>query len=329
MSEDPNSTTTFCGFVAIMGRPNVGKSSLMNRLLGEKLSITSKKPQTTRHRILGVKTLGDVQIIYVDTPGLHEKAHHAMNRYMNKAARQALKDVDVILFVIEELKWKEEDAWILDLLSKVSRPIILVVNKIDLIPDKEALLPHIKTLSEICPFHDIIPISAKKGTNIEELENIISKLLPENPHFFPEDQITDRDLGFRIAELIREKVIRFLGQELPYTTTVQIESFKREEKKRGKQKMEAEIEGKVEKVTPESVESIAHIHAIIWVEREGQKPIVIGKNGERLKEIGIKARLDLEKLLNCKVNLKLWVKVKGGWSDDVRALTDFGLIDSE
>lgn len=296
-------TKTYCGYAAIIGRPNVGKSTLLNRILGHKLSITSRKPQTTRHRILGVQTSGAIQTIYVDTPGLHLEEHRALNRFMNKAAKQVLFDVDVILFVVDGLKWTKEEDWIVKILEKVTVPIILVINKIDLIPNKEALLPYLKTLSEKYSFFkEMIPISARKGSNLQELQHKIAELLPESPHFFPDDQMTDQTLAFRIAEIIREKIIRILGQELPYTSAVEIESVTLQD-------------------------SINHIHAIIWVERDSQKPIVIGKNGERLKEIGSQARFDLEKLLNTKVYLKLWVKVKGGWSDDERILASLGYLD--
>lgn len=274
-----------CGFTAIMGRPNVGKSTLLNKILGEKISITSRKPQTTRHQILGVKTEGEVQVVYVDTPGLHLKEHRLINREMNKAAREALKDVDLILFVVAGLKWTEDDEWVLSIISKVNRPIFLLVNKIDEIADKSELLPHIKRLAEIYPFTQIIPISARLGTQVNELEKKIAEAMPESPHFFPADQITDRPISFRITEIIREKVVRILGQELPYTTDVELESH--------------DIQN-----------NIQHIYAIIWVERDAQKPIVIGKNGDRLKEIGSQARRDLERLLDSQVFLKLWVKVR-------------------
>ncbi len=282
MEENPG---TYCGYVAIMGRPNVGKSTLLNTILGEKLSITSRKPQTTRYQILGVKTEDIYQVIYVDTPGLHLDAHRPQNRAMNKAAKEALKDVDVILFVIEGLKWTEEDEWVFKLISRVQKPIVVALNKVDEITDKAKLLPYLKSLSEMHSFSDIIPISARNGTNVNALQEKLKSMLPESVQYFPEDQITDRPLTFRIEEIIREKIVRILGQELPYTTSVEIQTVQEET-------------------------NIHHIHAIIWVEREGQKPIVIGKNGERLKEIGIQARRDLERLLGHQVNLKLWVKVK-------------------
>lgn len=293
---------TFCGYVAIVGRPNVGKSTLINRILGEKLSITSRKPQTTRHRILGVKTVGLVQTIYVDTPGMHIREVRALNRYMNKVARQSLKDVDAVIFMIDSLKWTEEDQMVFELVKELRCPVILVVNKTDTVLEKPLLLPHLQTLHAKFNFAEVIPVSAKRGTNVEVLENKIAALLPHNPHYFPEEQMTDQTPRFRMAELIREKLVRTLGEEMPYATTVEIEQYK-----------------------PKA--NIPLVSAIIWVERDGQKPIVIGKHGERLKEIGIRSRVDIEKLLQKKINLQLWVKVRGGWSDDERALKSLGYID--
>jgi GTP-binding protein Era len=294
---------SYSGYVAIVGRPNVGKSTLLNRILGEKLSITSDKPQTTRHRILGIKTLDNLQTIYVDTPGLHIAEHSALNRHMNKAARNALKDVDIILFVIEGLKWTAEDEWVAGLLKDIAKPVILVINKMDTVPDKKLLLARLQDFANQYHFLEMIPISATQGTQVDTLQSIVANLLPEGPHYFPDDAITDRSMRFRVAEIIREKLTRSLGEELPYSLTVEIESLKEED-------------------------YIQHISAIIWVEREGQKPIVIGKKGERLKSIGIQSRKDIEILFNQKVNLKLWVKVRGGWSDDDRALASLGYIDT-
>jgi GTP-binding protein Era len=302
MNNEIADQNTRSGYVAIVGRPNVGKSTLLNRILAEKISITSRKSQTTRHRILGIKTIGPLQIIYVDTPGMHLKQQRALNRHMNKAAANALHDVDVVIFVVDSLRWTEEDEWVMKLLFKVSKPIILAVNKTDTVAEKGQLLPHLKALSEKFKFQDIVPISARKGTNVDVLQEVVMKLLPEGPHYFPEEMSTDRGTGFRAAELIREKLIRILGEELPYSTTVEIESFKEEGR-------------------------LQTIHAIIWVEREGQKPIVIGVQGARLKEIGTRARLDMEKLFGKKIHLKLWVKVRDGWSNDERALASLGYID--
>jgi len=295
-------TKTHCGFVAIIGRPNVGKSTLLNGLLGQKISITSQKPQTTRHRILGVKTAGDNQIIYVDTPGIHAVETHLLNKEMNKTARSAVVDVDLVLFVVDGVKWTPEDDLALKTLKNVACPVFLIVNKVDTVKDKKQLLPHIQTLTKKRSFAEVIPLSAKKGDQLPILANKIEALLPENPHFFPPDQITDRSPRFLSAEIIREKLTRFLGQELPYAMSVEIEQFEIKEK-------------------------LHRISAIIWVERDGQKPIVVGKDGERLKEIGTLARLDLERLLKTKVHLRLWVKVKSGWSDDTRALLSLGYLD--
>jgi GTP-binding protein Era len=295
-------TISHCGYVAIVGRPNVGKSTLLNRILGQKLSITSHKPQTTRHRILGIKTIGDTQTIYVDTPGLHKNIKYAINRYMNRAATTTLNDVDVIVWVIDGLRWTDEDEWILNKLKKVSQPIILVVNKVDQIKLKTQLLPYLERLSQKIQFTEIIPLSARTGNNLAALEQTISKLLPENPHFFPDDQLTDRSDRFIASEFIREKLTRSLQQELPYASAVEIEEFTKKN-------------------------NVLHINAVIWVERDTQKAIVIGKDGEQLKGIGSRARLAMEKFFGHKIFLKLWVKVKDSWSDDERALQSLGYVD--
>ncbi len=294
--------TNHSGYVAIIGRHNVGKSTLLNCLLGEKLSITSSKPQTTRHQILGIKTLGDIQFLYVDTPGLHQEEHRKMNKYMNKTARNALKDVDVIIFVVDGLKWNADDEWILKLLSYSNAPCILAVNKSDTIKNKAELLPHLEALAKKHNFAAIIPISATLAENVDVLEKKVAELLPLGPHYYPSEQITDRPIKFRIAEIIREKLTRNLGEELPYSLSVEIESL-------------------------EDTEELCTIHALIWVERESQKPIVIGAKGARLKKIGIASRLDIEALLQKKVHLKLWVKVKDSWADDERALHILGYLD--
>jgi len=296
--------TSRCGYVALVGRPNVGKSTLLNHLLGQKISITSRKPQTTRHRVLGIKTEGATQIVYVDTPGLHKIEPKAINRYMNQTASQAMLDVDVVIFVIERLRWTEEDDWVLEKVKHVQCPVILAINKIDLIDDKKQLLPALQKLSEKFSFAEIFPLSALRGHNLDALETAIKRRLPENPHFFPEDQVTDRSERFLAAELVREKVMRQLGEELPYEITVEIESFKREGK-------------------------LLTIDALILVERDGQKKIVIGNGGERIRQIGEEARKDMQKLFDSKIMLKLWVKVKAGWSDDERALRSLGYSDFE
>jgi len=299
---EDNEIPTFSGFVAIVGRPNVGKSTLLNHILGQKVSITSRKPQTTRHKIVGIKTVDNTQTIYVDTPGMHIQEPHMMNRYMNKTARNALKDVDVVVFMVDGLRWTEEDEMVFNLVSKIQRPIILVVNKVDQIAEKEILLPYLASLAKKFNFEHIIPLSARSGKNCEGLEQKIARCLPEGPFYYPEDQMTDRSPRFRIAEIIREKIIRALGEELPYTTSVEIEKMKEEPK-------------------------VYIISAIIWVERVGQKAIVIGEGGKRLKDVGIRARRDIELLLNKQVHLKLWVKVKENWSDDERALKSLGYTD--
>lgn len=288
-----------CGYAAIIGRPNVGKSTLLNHNLGKKISITSRKPQTTRHRLLGIKTDDKTQIIYVDTPGLHQRKYNAMNRYLNRAATSSMIGVDVIVWLVEALQWTEEDTFVLNTLAEISTPVILGVNKTDKIPDKNTLLPYLQKVATQYDFREIVPISAKKGHNLLELESKIIQLLPISIPLFPEKQITDRSERFLAAELIREKLIRRLGEELPYRLTVQIEHFSSDKK-------------------------LTHISALIWVERQGQKVIVIGKKGKLLKAIGVEARLEMETLLECKVFLQLWVKVKQGWCDDERVLQQLG-----
>lgn len=293
-----------CGYVAIIGRPNVGKSTLLNQLVGEKVSITSSKPQTTRHRILGIKTDENNQIIFVDTPGLHPDPKHEINKLMIKAAYSAIKDVDVIIFVIDARKWTAMDNYILQQIAQRDIPVVLALNKIDKIKDKKTLLPFMESLHEKLQEHklhdaQLIPLAAIKGKGISELLHIIEKDLPESDFYFPADQITDRSERFLTAEIIREKLMRVLGQEVPHAIAVEIEKFKLEK-------------------------DILHIHAIIWVERKGQKLIVIGQKGEGLKLIGKQARLELETLFKQKVFLQLWVKVKAKWTDDLRALHSLG-----
>lgn len=293
---------TRCGYVAIVGRPNVGKSTLLNHILGQKLAITSRKPQTTRHNMLGIKTEGNVQAVYVDTPGLHKHNDKALNRYMNRSASSALKDVDVVVFVVDRTRWTDEDQLVLEKVRHVKCPILLAVNKADRLEDKSELLPHLNWLAEQLPQAEIVPISALQGQNLDTLEKLVGERLPESEHFYPEDQITDRSSRFLAAELIREKIMRQLGAELPYQITVEIEEFKQEGR-------------------------ILHIHGLILVERDGQKKIIIGDKGERIKRIGQEARKDMETMFDSKVMLNLWVKVKGGWSDDERALRSLGYLD--
>jgi GTP-binding protein Era len=291
-----------CGYVAIVGRPNVGKSTLLNHILGQKLSITSRKPQTTRHRILGIVTRDNTQTVYVDTPGIHGEERKALNRYMNRAAFSALRDVDLVLFVIDGLKWTPDDELVLAKVKEVQVPVLLVINKVDEVGDKESLLPRINELAQRHGFAEVVPVSALRGHNVDRLQEIVAARLPLSPPFFPEDQLTDRSPRFLAAEIVREKVMRQLGDEVPYALTVEIEEFKEE--------------GRLQRIS-----------ALILVERPGQKAIVIGEGGQRLKRIGVEARQDMEKLFGGKVMLSLWVKVKGGWSDDERALKSLGYGD--
>lgn len=292
-----------CGYVAIVGRPNVGKSTLLNCILGQKLSITSRKPQTTRHQILGMKTVDDVQTIYVDTPGLHEGySEKALNRYINKVASSAIKDVDLVVFVVDRTKWTDEDQVVLEKIKGANVPCILVINKVDFLADKSTLLPHLEEVSKKLDFLEVVPVSAKQNTNVEALEKSIAKYLPEGIHFYDKDQFTDRSARFLAAELVREKIMRQLGDELPYSMTVEIEKF--------------EDDGR-----------IITIHALILVERDSQKKILIGQKGERIKQIGRDARLDMETMFDSKVMLNTWVKVKSGWADDERALKSLGYND--
>ena len=294
-----NDTAFRCGFVAIIGRPNVGKSTLLNHILGQKISITSRKPQTTRHQILGVKTTSTSQVIYVDTPGMHNRRSTAINRYMNRAAKSVLEDVDLVLFVVQALQWTWEDEVVLDRLREVKAPVLLVVNKIDKLSDRDELLPFIERLGAMRRFDAVIPVSALHAENIARLEAEVAERTPVNAPLFPDDQITDRNVRFLAAEIIREKLVRELGQELPYATTVEIERF-------------------------EEDEAITRIFATIYVETRGQKAIIIGRKGARLKSIGSKARADIEKMLEGRVYLQLWVKIREGWSNDERALASLG-----
>ncbi|MFO7994683.1 MAG: GTPase Era [Marinobacter sp.] len=298
----PENPDSRCGFVAIVGRPNVGKSTLLNHILGQKLSITSRKPQTTRHQVLGIKTEGPVQAIYVDTPGMHEEEPRAINRYMNRAATSALKDVDVAVFVVDQMAWTTADEMVLEKLSSLKCPVILAVNKVDRIENREALLPHLDMLSRKRDFAEMIPLSALKGMNLAPLEEAVGRFLPQSVHFYPDDQITDRSERFMASEMVREKITRQLGAELPYSVAVEIEEFRKDGK-------------------------TLHISALILVEREGQKKIMIGDKGERLRRIGQEARADMERLFDSKVMLRLWVKVKRGWADSDRALKSLGMND--
>ena len=293
-----------CGYIALVGRPNVGKSTLLNHILGQKISITSRRPQTTRHRVLGIKTRDTAQLIYVDTPGIHDYSGRAMNRHMNRTASSVLLDVDVVVFLVDCSKWTADDDLVLTKLDKLDCPVILAVNKIDRLANRDELLPRLQELSGKRSFEQVIPISAARGDNVTALEAAIETLLPRAPAMFPEDQVTDRSVRFLAAELVREKLFRKLGRELPYGLTVEIESFRSES-------------------------AITHIHALIWVERKSQKTIVIGKQGRVLEAVGMEARKDIEALIDGRVNLKLWVKIKEGWADDERALRSLGYTHDE
>jgi GTP-binding protein Era len=291
-----------CGFAALVGRPNVGKSTLLNALLGQKISIVSPKPQTTRTRIHGVLTRPGMQIVFVDLPGIHAKQPRAINRYMNRTALASLADSDVNLFVIEALRWTDEDERALAELKAAGRPILLLINKVDRAHPKERLLPFIEDLSHKADFAQIVPLSALKRSNIDRLPELIAGFLPESPHLYPPEQVTDATERFMAAEIVREKLTRRLQEELPYGLVVEIEGMGVAEDEPGK----------------------LVVQAVIWVERTGQKAIVIGKGGELLKEIGREARLDMKRHFGQPVHLELWVKVREGWSDDENALRKFG-----
>jgi GTP-binding protein Era len=304
-------TSTFrAGFIAIVGRPNVGKSTLLNALVGEKISITSRKPQTTRHRIVGIHSDETTQWVFVDTPGFQLQHRNALNRAMNKTVTEALSSVDVVVLVVEALRYDKEDQQVLKLLpwdDKNKRPVVLVINKTDTVKDKEALLPFIERMSKEFPFSDIVPTSAlgrnMTKSQIKDLLKTLRPYLPESPPLYDADDITDRSERFLAAETVREKLFRLLGDEVPYSTTVEIEKF--------------EQEG-----------NLRRIHAAIIVDKPGQKGIVIGKGGEKLKEIGTEARKDLERLFGGKIFLEVWVKVKSGWADDERAVKSLGYGES-
>lgn len=299
------------GFVAIVGRPNVGKSTLMNHLLGQKLSITSRKPQTTRHRIHGILTDDTAQFVFVDTPGIHSKTVRAINERMNNAAVSALSDVDLVLFVVDGLKWVEDDLLTLEKLANTDLPVVLVINKADTIKDKSQLLPHIEEFAQSFEFADIVPVSALRGHNLDRLLEVAKGFLPTRPPIFDPEQITDRSERFLASEIIREKIMRTSGDEVPYDLTVQIDTFKDEPAHKDPET------GKWRK-------ACTFIDATIFVERAGQKSIVIGEKGAKIKQVGIDARADMEKLFDRKVMLTLWVKVKKGWSDDERTLASLG-----
>lgn len=299
MSSEPK---TKCGFVAIVGRPNVGKSTLLNHIVEQKISITSRKPQTTRNNVIGIKTKNAVQMVFVDTPGIHQGHKKAINRLMNRSASSALQGVDLIIFVVDKDNWTQEDDVVLGQVTGEACPVIIAVNKLDQFADKNDILPHLVYLQEKLPKAEIVPISALRNQNIDRLEELVTNSLPEAEFFYPEDQVTDRSIRFMSAEIIREKITRQLGAELPHQIAVEIEEFKEEP-------------------------GLITISALILTEREGQKRILIGDKGEKVKNIGQQARQDIETLLGTKVMLNIWVKVKSGWSDDERALRSLGLDD--
>lgn len=288
-----------CGFVAVVGRPNVGKSTLINTILGNKVSIVTSKPQTTRHRILGVDTHEDYQVIYVDTPGIHRKANKAMNRLMNRTAVNALVDADVVLFMTEATRWIDEDQDVLERLADVSAPVIALLNKIDKVHPRERLLTALGEMSARRDFNEVIPISAQKHDNLDRLTALVPDFLPPSEPLFPEEMLTDRSENFHVAETIREKLTLAVQQEIPYGLTVQIETMQRDE---------------------HGVE----INAIIWVERDSQKGIVVGKGGGLLKKVGRSARLELKERYKVPVHLALWVKVKDNWADNEQDLLRLG-----
>lgn len=290
---------SFCGYIALIGRPNVGKSTLLNQILQVKLSITSRKPQTTRHRILGVSTVDDTQCIYLDTPGINHAHQQIMNRIMNKTAYRVLKEVDVVVFVVEATRWCDADELLLKRFQDVKVPVILAVNKVDKIKDKSTLYPVLQQLGAKYPFAAIVPISARNGLQVDKLQAVIKPYMPESPHLFDDDDFTDRPTQFLCAELVREKLFRFFGQELPYACNVAIEQF-------------------------EASETLVKIHALIYVDKPNHKQMIIGEKGVKLKEISTEARLDMERLLGKKVFLRCWCKVKSGWANNEQILKSLG-----
>jgi len=296
----PVSSEFRSGFAALVGRPNVGKSTLLNALVGEKLSIVTPRPQTTRHRILGVVTLPQAQIAFVDTPGLHVKAARALNKAMNRTATAALEDADLVVLVVEALRWTSEDQLALERIVRATRPVIAAVNKIDRVRPRERLLPYLAELGARHAFLAVVPVSALRADNIEDLRDTIAAHLPRGPALFPDGELTDRGVSFRIAETIREKLTLELNQEVPYGIAVEVERLTEEE-------------------------GVLTVDAAIWVDREGQKPIVIGARGERLKRVGRAARLALNEMLGRRLHLNLWVKVRENWADNARALRELGV----
>ena len=289
-----------CGFAALVGRPNVGKSTLLNALVGQKLSIVTPRPQTTRHRIIGLAQLPNAQIAFVDTPGLHSQAKRALNKAMNRTAASALDEADLVVLVVEALVWNAEDELVLKRIARAGRPVLVAVNKVDRVKPRERLLPYLGELDARHGFLALVPVSALKEKNLEDLRNSIAAHLPVSPPLFPDGELTDRGIEFRIAEMIREKLTLELNQEVPYGIAVEVEKL-------------AEEDGQL------------NVDAAIWVDRDGQKPIVIGAKGERLKRVGTSARLALNGMLGRRLHLNLWVKVRENWADNARALRELGL----
>ena len=291
-----------CGFVTVVGRPNVGKSTLVNRIVGRKLSITSSRPQTTRHRILGVVTCDASQVIFVDTPGIHRGRTRALNRYMNRVATRSLVGVDLVVLVVEASGWTPDDDHVLDRMAAEAVPAVLVLNKIDRIKSREAMLPVLADIARRHDFAAMVPVCARTGENLEQLRSVVESYMPVAPPVFPEEQFTDRSEPFLVAEIVREKLIRRLGQELPHRLTVEIERFVEQQRR-------------------------TLINVLVWVERRQHKAIVIGKDGGRLKDAGTAARLEISRMLGRPVHLEIWVKVREGWSDDERALQSLGFAE--
>ena len=288
-----------CGYIAIVGRPNVGKSTLMNELIGAKVSITSRKAQTTRHRIMGIQTDDDAQFVYVDTPGFQTRYNNALNKNLNRTVKDTLSTADVIVFVVDAGVYGPADQQVLDLIPE-SVPAILVINKTDKVKEKAELIPFAEKIAALRDFAAIVPVSARQRFQLNRLEEEIRHLLPENPPFFSPDDVTDRSERFMAAEIIREKIFRYTGDELPYTSTVVIEQFERKEK-------------------------ICRVFAAVLVERDAHKAMIIGHKGEKLKEISTEARLDMEKMFGVPVYLEIWVKVKSGWADNEAGLKSLRL----
>jgi len=288
-----------CGYVAVVGRPNVGKSTLVNALVGTRVSIVTAKPQTTRHRVLGVMSTASAQVVFVDTPGLHRTSRKAMNRMMNRTALSALADADLVLFVTEAARWVDEDEDVLSTVGRYDAPVVAVLNKVDTVHPKPVLLGALEAMAARYAFADLVPVSATRGNNLDALRKVVLPFLPESPALFPEHMRTDRSPAFHAAEAIREKLMLMLHQELPYGVSVQVDRY------------------------DSSGEQVA-IDAVIWVERESQKGIVVGKGGRQLKHVGQAARLDLREQLGRPVHLELWVKVRENWADSESELLALG-----